>query len=145
MDVVAAAVATLAGSAAAQQQEPGSPRARAPLTFLRINDVYSTVPIDASAAWRGWRRSSVSSRRRAVRRCWYSPAISSRRRSHRAFKGARMIAALNAAGLDLATLGNHEFDFGDDLPIERTREAKWQWVISNVVDTRTGRPIGGAP
>src|SRR5262249_8188293 len=92
--------------------------------------VYSTVPIDASAAWRGWRRSSVSSRRRAVRRCWYSPAISSRRRSHRAFKGARMIAALNAAGLDLATLGNHEFDFGDDLPIERTREAKWQWVIS---------------
>src|SRR5205085_1778842 len=51
---------------------------------------------------------------------------------------------LNAAGLDLATLGNHEFDFGDDLLIERMHEAKWTWVISNVVDTKTSRPIGGA-
>jgi len=56
-----------------------------------------------------------------------------------------MIAALNAVGLDLATLGNHEFDFGDDVLIERMHEAKWQWVVSNVVDTRTGRPIGDAP
>jgi len=31
------------------------------------------------------------------------------------FEGEQMIAALNAAGLDLATLGNHEFDFGDDI------------------------------
>src|SRR5262245_47045071 len=30
----------------AQQEEPGSPRARAPVTFLQLNDVYSTVPID---------------------------------------------------------------------------------------------------
>src|SRR4029077_18538731 len=60
------------------------------------------------------------------------------------FKGAHMIAALNAAGLDMATLGNHEFDFGDDVLIERMREAKWQWVVSNVVDTRTGRPIADA-
>ena len=39
------------------------------------------------------------------------------------FKGEQMIAALNAAGLDLATLGNHEFDFGDDVLIQRMREA----------------------
>jgi 5'-nucleotidase len=61
------------------------------------------------------------------------------------FKGEQMVAALNAAGLDLATLGNHEFDFGDDVLLQRMREAKWQWVISNVIDTKTGRPIGGAP
>ena len=60
------------------------------------------------------------------------------------FKGEQMIAALNAAGLDLATLGNHEFDFGDDVLIQRMREAKFQWVVSNVVDTATGQPIGGA-
>ena len=51
------------------------------------------------------------------------------------FKGEQMIAALNAAGLDLATLGNHEFDFGDDVLIQRMREANLQWVVSNVVDT----------
>ena len=55
-----------------------------------------------------------------------------------------MIAALNAAGLDLATLGNHEFDFGDDVLIQRMREARFEWVVSNVVDTSTGQPIGGA-
>ncbi|OLD20820.1 MAG: hypothetical protein AUJ01_03545 [Acidobacteria bacterium 13_1_40CM_3_65_5] len=60
------------------------------------------------------------------------------------FKGEQMIAALNAVGLDLATLGNHEFDFGDDLLIQRMREAKWQWVVSNVIDTKTGKPIADA-
>jgi 2',3'-cyclic-nucleotide 2'-phosphodiesterase (5'-nucleotidase family) len=60
------------------------------------------------------------------------------------FKGAQMIAGLNAAGLDMATLGNHEFDFGDDLLITRMHEAKWQWVVLNVVDTATGKPIADA-
>ena len=60
------------------------------------------------------------------------------------FKGEQMIAALNAAGLDLATLGNHEFDFGDDVLIQRMRESRFEWVVSNVVDTNTGQPIGGA-
>jgi 5'-nucleotidase len=55
-----------------------------------------------------------------------------------------MIATLNAAGLDMATLGNHEFDFGVDVLLRRMREAKWQWVVSNVLDRRTGQPIGGA-
>lgn len=36
-------------TALAQQEEPSSPRARAPVTFLQINDVYSTVPIDGIA------------------------------------------------------------------------------------------------
>jgi hypothetical protein len=35
-------------TALAQQEEPSSPRARAPVTFLQINDVYSTAPIDGS-------------------------------------------------------------------------------------------------
>ncbi len=48
------------------------------------------------------------------------------------FKGEQMIAALNAAGLDIATLGNHEFDFGADILLQRMAEAKWQWVVSNV-------------
>jgi len=61
------------------------------------------------------------------------------------FKGEQMIATLNAAGLDVATLGNHEFDFGIDVLLQRMAEAKFQWVVSNVVDRRTGKPVGGAP
>jgi 2',3'-cyclic-nucleotide 2'-phosphodiesterase (5'-nucleotidase family) len=60
------------------------------------------------------------------------------------FKGEQMVAALNAAGLDLATFGNHEFDFGLDVLLQRMRESKWQWVVSNILDARTGRPWGGA-
>ena len=56
-----------------------------------------------------------------------------------------MVAALNAAGLDLAALGNHEFDFGDDVLLTRMREARWQWVVSNAIDTRTNKPLGDAP
>ena len=36
---------------------------------------------------------------------------------------AQFVAALNAAGLDLAVYGNHEFDFGPEVLAERVKEA----------------------
>jgi 2',3'-cyclic-nucleotide 2'-phosphodiesterase (5'-nucleotidase family) len=125
-------------------QELG-PRAQAPVTFLQLNDVYSLVPIDGLG---GLARVATQKQQLAAagRRPFMvmagdflSPSVASS-----VFKGEQMIAALNAAGLDLATLGNHEFDFGDDVLIQRMREARFEWVVSNVVDTSTGQPIGGA-
>jgi len=130
---------------AAQPEEPGSPRARTPVTFLQINDVYATAPVEGAG---GLARVAALKRQLAdagrtpflvLAGDFLSPSVASS-----VFKGEQMIAALNAAGLDLATLGNHEFDFGDDALIARMHEAKWQWVVSNVVDTRTGQPIGDA-
>jgi 5'-nucleotidase len=129
----------------AQQDDAAAPRNRAPLTILQINDVYSTVPIDDAGGLA--RVATLKQKLAAAGRTpllvlagdFLSPSVASS-----VFKGEQMIAALNAAGLDLATLGNHEFDFGDDLLIQRMHEAKWTWVVSNVVDTRTNRPIGGA-
>jgi len=132
----------------AQQEEPSSPRARAPLTILQVNDVYSTVPVDGPASAGGVARvATLKQNLTAAGRTpllvlagdFLSPSVASS-----VFKGEQMVAALNAAGLDLATLGNHEFDFGVDVLLQRMREAKWQWVISNVIDTNTGKPIGGA-
>jgi 5'-nucleotidase len=137
-------VAQPPSSAAAVGQEPG-PRTQAPVTFLQLNDVYSLVPIDGLG---GLARVATQKQQLAAagRRPFMvmagdflSPSVASR-----VFKGEHMIAALNAAGLDLATLGNHEFDFGDDVLIQRMREARFEWVVSNVVDTTTGQPIGGA-
>lgn len=139
------AVSGFSRTVVAQQEEPGSPRARAPLTLLQINDVYSTVPQDGIG---GLARVATMKKQIAVAGRtpflvlagdFLSPSVASS-----VFKGEQMIAALNAAGLDLATLGNHEFDFGDDLLIQRMHEGKWLWVVSNVIDTKTGRPIGGA-
>jgi 2',3'-cyclic-nucleotide 2'-phosphodiesterase (5'-nucleotidase family) len=134
-----------ARSEAAEQDESASPRAQAPLTILQINDVYSTVPVDGAGGVS--RVATLKQKVAAARRTpllvlagdFLSPSVASS-----VFKGEQMVAALNAAGLDLATLGNHEFDFGVDVLIQRMGEAKWQWVVSNVIDTNTGKPIGGA-
>jgi 5'-nucleotidase / UDP-sugar diphosphatase len=129
----------------AQEEAAASPRARAPLTILQINDVYSTLPIDGLgglARVATFKQNLVASGRTpllVLAGDFLSPSVASN-----TFKGEQMIAALNAAGLDLATLGNHEFDFGVDVLIQRMRESRWQWVVSNVVDTNTGQPIGGA-
>jgi 5'-nucleotidase len=130
----------------AQQEEPGSPRAQSALTILQINDIYSTVPIDGVG---GLARVATLKHRlsanghpviMALAGDFLSPSVASS-----VFKGEQMVAALNSAGLDFATLGNHEFDFGRDVLLQRMAESKFQWVVSNVLDTKTGKPIGNAP
>ena len=127
------------------QTSEAHPRDRAPLTILQINDVYSTVPIDGVgglARVATIKRQLTAAGHRAVMLLagdFLSPSVASS-----FFKGEQMVETLNAAGLDIATLGNHEFDFGDDLLIERMQQSKFRYVISNVVDTKTRRPIGGA-
>ena len=139
------ALALLVPAGYAQQAEPGSPRYRAPLTFLQLNDVYSTQPVDGMGglARVATFKQRLSTPDRTVLLVlagdFLSPSVASS-----IFKGEQMVAALNEAGLDLATLGNHEFDFGKDVLLQRMREAKWEWVISNVTDTATGKPVGGA-
>lgn len=146
--VFAIAIAVAAGRSPEglrHQEEPGSPRARTPVTFLQVNDVYSTTPVNGAgglAKVATIKQRLVDAGRTPVLVLagdFLSPSVASS-----VFKGEQMVAALNAAGLDIATLGNHEFDFGDDVLIQRMKEAKWQWLVANVVDTRTGKPIGGA-
>lgn len=59
-------------------------------------------------------------------------------------RGAQMIEGWNAVGLDLATFGNHEFDFGAAVLAERMRESRFPWLSANVLDRATGLPFGGA-
>jgi 5'-nucleotidase len=48
-----------------------------------------------------------------------------------------MVAALNAAGLDIATFGNHEFDFGPKFR-ERMKESRFAYTIANVFEKTEG-------
>ncbi|HKW93552.1 MAG TPA: 5'-nucleotidase C-terminal domain-containing protein [Methylomirabilota bacterium] len=59
-------------------------------------------------------------------------------------RGAQMIEAWNALGLDLATFGNHEFDFGPAVLRQRIGESRFTWLSTNVIDRGTGDPFGGA-
>ena len=125
-------------------EEPSAPRARAPLTILQINDVYSTIPINGlgGLARVATLKQQLTEAGRTpllvIAGDFLSPSVASS-----IFKGEQMVAALNAAGLDLATLGNHEFDFGVDVLMQRMKESRFQWVVSNVVDT-AGQPLAGA-
>ncbi|OGL12867.1 MAG: hypothetical protein A3I14_10175 [Candidatus Rokubacteria bacterium RIFCSPLOWO2_02_FULL_73_56] len=117
------------------------------LTLLQVNDVYELEPVD------GGRRGGLARLATLVREVrdasphtlfvlpgdFLSPSVMSA-----VLRGEQMVAALNALGLDVATFGNHEFDFGPGVLRERMREAKFAWLSANVQERATGAPFGGA-
>ena len=57
------------------------------------------------------------------------------------FKGASAVTMMNAAGYDLVTLGNHEFDFGYAQLTENLNNAKFTVLCADVYLDATGEPI----
>lgn len=56
-------------------------------------------------------------------------------------KGAHMVDLFNKIGLQYAALGNHEFDFGPDVAMERIAEAQYTILATNV--RYLGGPLPG--
>ena len=56
-------------------------------------------------------------------------------------KGASAIEMMNAAGYDLVTLGNHEFDFGYAQLMENLSKAQFTTICCNVIVDETGESI----
>ena len=52
--------------------------------------------------------------------------------------GAPTIATFNAMGYNVATFGNHEFDWGQSNLIDRTTQATYPFVTANIVVNDTG-------
>jgi 2',3'-cyclic-nucleotide 2'-phosphodiesterase (5'-nucleotidase family) len=127
----------------AQDRSPVT--AGAQVTILQLNDVYETGPTDGLGGL-----ARVATLKQTVARGGATPLVVlagdflSSSVASSVFKGQQMIDAFNAMGLDIATLGNHEFDFGKDVLLERMAQSKFQYVITNVLDDATGRPVGGA-
>ncbi|MDE3091612.1 MAG: bifunctional metallophosphatase/5'-nucleotidase [Chloroflexota bacterium] len=55
-------------------------------------------------------------------------------------EGKAIIAAMNAVGYDAITLGNHDFDHGQDVLKARATEAKFPFLAANILDAVTGMP-----
>ncbi len=55
-------------------------------------------------------------------------------------EGKAIIAAMNAVGYDALTLGNHDFDHGQDALKARAGEAKFPFLAANIVEEATGKP-----
>ncbi len=106
------------------------------LTLLHFNDDYQLGAVDQGKAG-GLDRLSTLVRR--VRQGdpqamllfagdLISPSVESS-----VFKGAQLIDGLNHLGVDAATLGNHEFDYGPQVLQQRLAESRFPWVITNVL------------
>lgn len=53
-------------------------------------------------------------------------------------QGASVLQLMNKAGYDLATPGNHEFDYGMDTFLERAREAEFPYLSCNLYHLEDG-------
>jgi len=56
-------------------------------------------------------------------------------------KGSYIIDIMNEVGYDVATPGNHEFDYGMDRFLELRNMAKFPYVSANFVDLASGKPV----
>jgi 5'-nucleotidase len=117
------------------------------LTILQINDAYVLDPVDDGKRGGMARLATLVKEVRGQNPNtlfvhagdFLAPSVLSTY-----LKGRQMIATLDALGLDVATFGNHDFDFGPAVLIERMRESRFAWVSSNVRDRRTRGAFGGA-
>ncbi|MEO6012628.1 MAG: bifunctional UDP-sugar hydrolase/5'-nucleotidase [Devosia sp.] len=57
-------------------------------------------------------------------------------------KGANTIDLTNIVPFDLAVPGNHEFDFGPDIFLERLKQSKYPWAAINIAGP-DGKPVEG--
>lgn len=118
------------------------------VTILHANDVYQFAPVDSGA--RGGLARLLTLRKETLKDNpntiftfggdTISPSVESL-----TYKGAQMIDAWNAVGIDYAVLGNHEFDFKTADLLARIKESKFTWLGANVYDTRTNRIFADLP
>ena len=117
------------------------------ITFLQLNDIYEISPLDHGKISGVARLATVRKELLAQNRNTFtllagdflSPSVigtliyDSTTKSRIA--GMHMLECLNAAGLDLAVFGNHEFDISQDRLQEAINHSNFAWVNSNVFFT----------
>ncbi len=118
------------------------------VTFLHLNDTYQFTPVDGGK--RGGLARVMTLKQNALKENpntlltlggdTVSPSVETR-----TYRGAQMIDAWNAVGLDYSVLGNHEFDIKTPELLARMKESKFGWLGSNVIDSKTGKIFGDMP
>ncbi|KAF8145139.1 Metallo-dependent phosphatase-like protein, partial [Mycena galopus ATCC 62051] len=54
-------------------------------------------------------------------------------------RGRHMAPLMNGLGIDIAVVGNHEFDFGFPQLKTLLADTRFPWLLSNILDTNTGK------
>ena len=113
---------------------------RIEVTFVQINDVYEIAPLSGGKEG-GMARVATLKKEYHQRNPntflviagdFLSPSVyNSLQYEGKAIRGKQMIEAMNAAGMDFAVFGNHEFDIKESELQERINESDFQWISSN--------------
>jgi 2',3'-cyclic-nucleotide 2'-phosphodiesterase (5'-nucleotidase family) len=113
------------------------------VTFLHLNDVYELVPglgkgglAEAATLIRAQRARNINTI------VTFGGDLLSSSFMSGLTQGSQMIDVLNGIGVDYATLGNHEFDFGPAVLRERMGESQFVWLTTSVRED-DGKPFGG--
>lgn len=111
------------------------------VTLLQLNDVYEIAPIE-NGAFGGMARVATIRKQLLEENSntftflagdFISPsAIGTSVFQGTRINGAQMVAAMNSAGVDYVTFGNHEFDLGYAPLQQRLNESAFTWISSNI-------------
>lgn len=128
--------------------QPSNPNAPIRVTILHVNDVYQFMPVDGGKA--GGLARLLTLKKQAVAENpntlftmggdTLSPSVETL-----TYKGAQMIDAWNAVGLDFAVFGNHEFDLKTPDLLERIKESKFKWLGANIINKETKMIFANTP
>ncbi len=115
------------------------------VTLLHINDVYEITPLDQGRSGGLSRIATLRHRLLAdnpntlltLGGDFFSPsAVGTALVDGTRLAGRQMVATLNAAGLDIAVFGNHEFDLREPEFLSRLAESQFTYLATNVTDAR---------
>lgn len=110
------------------------------ITLVQINDVYEIAPLSGGREGGMARVATLKKKYQqknpntfmVISGDFVSPSIyNSLQYEGKAIRGKQMIEAMNAAGMDFACFGNHEFDIKESELQDRINESNFQWISSN--------------
>jgi len=110
------------------------------INFVQINDVYEIAPLNSGKDGGMARVATIKKKYLSENPNTYlvmagdflSPSVyNSLPYEGKAIRGRQMVEAMNAAGMDIAVFGNHEFDIKEAELQSRMNESQFQWISSN--------------
>ena len=113
------------------------------ITLLHTNDVYEIAPKDGQGGLAELMTLLTQERAAAAHSITtfggdlISPSVLSG-----LTRGTQMIDLYNRLGIDIAVLGNHEFDYGPEVLAERIAASAFPWLGTNVLG-QGGKPALG--
>lgn len=110
------------------------------VVFVQVNDVYEIAPVSEGkeggmarvATLKKQYKSSNPNTYLVMAGDFLSPSVyNSIEYNGKKIRGAQMVDAMNAAGMDFVTFGNHEFDLKESELQSRINESAFKWISSN--------------